>query len=89
MKLLSLSRIFEGAKDTFTRFPFVILSSAVGALAMIWVIQLEGDTVKTNLHVLYNVAMVASLGIPFLFSLAMFAESRNFKEKFNLLMQIC
>jgi len=88
MKLPSLSILVEDAKKTFLRFPFVILIAILGSAAMIRIVGLSSYNTKEYLHFWYNLAMTASLGIPLLFSLAIFSESRKHKKLIQLIIQI-
>lgn len=73
MKIPSVRLLFEGAKETFLRFPFVIIASAIGAGFMIYILDLPFDRQDENQH-LYNAVMACSLGIPFLLSLVFVSE---------------
>ncbi len=73
MKIPSVRLLLEGAKETFLRFPFVIIASAVGAGFMIYILDLPFERQDANQY-LYNAVMACSLGIPFLLSLVFVSE---------------
>lgn len=81
MKLPSLSKILDSARDTLQRFPIVLISSALGSVLMIWILGMEkyGSEIP---HELYNGVMTASLGIPLLLSIALISES-HLKSKMS------
>jgi hypothetical protein len=73
MKIPSLKVLFESTKETFLRFPFVILVSLVGSAFMIYLIGQPYDR-REDVHHLYNVVIACSLGISFLLSLKFICE---------------
>lgn len=87
MKIPSLKVLFEGAKETLLRFPFVILTSIIGAVYMIYILDIEFAR-QENIKYLYNVVMVCSLGISFLLSLVFICERMGVSKKISYLVQL-
>ena len=76
MKLPSIINLVQQAKITFMRFPFVILSSILGAFVMMRVIGFSPEYLKEYGQFWYNAAMTCSLGLPLFLSFALYSESR-------------
>jgi hypothetical protein len=87
MKIPSLKVLFEGAKETLLRFPFVILASVMGAGFMVYLLDLPFDRQDSYKH-LYNVVMVCSLGISFLLSLVFICERIKTSKIASIVVQI-
>lgn len=87
MKIPSLKVLFEGAKETLFRFPFVILVSVIGAGFMIYIIDQPFDKQESIKH-LYNVVMVCSLGISFLLSLVFMFERVKVPTFVSIIIQL-
>jgi hypothetical protein len=87
MKIPSLKVLFEGAKETLLRFPFVILTSVVGTGFMIHLLGIEFDRQEASKY-LYNVVMVCSLGISFLLSLVFICERIKASKTVTYIVQI-
>lgn len=87
MKLPSISNLYNEAVKTFKRFPFVILDAVLLTIIMIWFADLGSEQSITYFR-LINGAMAASIGIPFLFALAIFSESYNHSGKIKIFIQI-
>lgn len=77
MKLPSITNLFQQAKLTFLRFPFVILTSMLGAFVMMRVIGFSFEYSKDHAQVYYNIAMACSLGLPLFIAFALFSESKG------------
>lgn len=73
MKIPSLKVLLESTKQTFLRFPFVILISLVGSAFMMYLIGQPYDR-RESVHHLYNVVIACSLGISFLLALKFICE---------------
>jgi hypothetical protein len=87
MKIPSLKVLFENAKETLLRFPFVILSSVIGTGFIIYLLDLPFDR-QDAFRYLYNVVMVCSLGIPFLLSLVFICERIKTTKVVSFLVQL-
>ena len=87
MKIPSIHKLYEEAKETFLRFPFVILSSVLGALLMIFIIEIEAEAHK-DYKFIYNMVMCCGMGISFLLSLTLRNEVFKLEKKKNLLIQV-
>ncbi len=86
MKIPSLKALFEGAKETLFRFPYVILASVIGAGFMIYLLDLPFARQDSYKH-LYNVVMVCSLGISFLLSLVFICKRIKATKILTLIIQ--
>lgn len=86
MHLPSFNNLISGAKHTFYRFPFVILTSLTGAVIMAYIINLPYPE-SLNVRYLYNIVMACSLGIPFLISLSFITERLKSSRFTSLLIQ--
>ena len=86
MKLPSLKSLWENAKATLLRFPFVLLASFFGAVVMIYILDLDFRAEKDNQY-LWNIAMTCSLGISFLLSLTLISERMKLNKKIIYLIQ--
>jgi hypothetical protein len=69
MRLPSLQHLAAEARNSFTRFPFVILAAAVAAAA--GVVAIENDHASTLVKIMAS----AQLGLPLFFALAVAGES--------------
>ena len=87
MKLPSITNLLQGARNTFKRFPFVILVSALAAFIMILFAEGINNPESVLFYKLLNAAMAASLGIPLLFSVSIFSENYEFSKKSSLGLQ--
>lgn len=85
MKIPSLTKLFEEAKETFLRFPFVILSSVIGTFIMIYIIEKDA-TGKEHYH-LQNAVICCGLGISFLLSLTLRNEVFKLPMAKNFIIQ--
>jgi len=88
MKLPSLTNLVQQAKQTFLRFPFVILASILGAFVMMRVIGFSHEYAELHSQTMYNIVMTCSLALPLFLSFALYAESRGFNRVKGYLMQI-
>jgi len=86
MKIPSLKVLFESAKQTLIRFPFVILVSLVGTAFMIYLMGLPFNRREDTEH-LYKIVMVCSLGISFLISLKFISERIKLSNAVSLFVQ--
>ncbi len=75
MKIPSIKILLSGAKETFLRFPFVILASALASFFMIYIVDNDSNVVNTYIY--YKLIMSFFLGIPLLLSLKLHSESMN------------
>ncbi len=75
MKIPSLKILLSGAKDTFLRFPLVILASALTSFFLIYLVDNESNIVNTYIY--YKFVMTFFLGIPLLLALKLHSESMN------------
>jgi Domain of unknown function (DUF4153) len=88
MRLPSLTNLFQQAKLTFMRFPFVILCSIIGAFVMMTLIGFSYEYAELHAKTMYNIVMTCSLGLPLFLSFALYAESRSFTRIKGYLVQI-
>lgn len=86
MKLPSISNLYGESIKTFKRFPFVILNAAFLTIIMIWFADLNSEQNIIYFR-LMNGAMATSIGIPFLFALAVFSENYNHSLKISYFLQ--
>ncbi len=77
MKLPSLRQISTETRDTFRRFPFLLLDVLAATAAALILVDYEGPSKGTFL---FNVLLAGILGIPLLLTLALVAEKRNFPK---------
>ncbi len=87
MKIPSLKVLFESTKETFLRFPFVILTSVIGAGFMIYIIDTPFER-QESVRYLYNVVIACSLGISFLLALKFICERVKTSKTVTLVTQI-
>jgi hypothetical protein len=87
MKIPSLKVLFESTKETFLRFPFVILASVIGAGFMIYLVGGPFERQETDRY-LYNVVIACSVGISFLLSLKFVCERAKASKAVTLTVQI-
>lgn len=87
MKLPSISNLYNESVKTFKRFPVVILTAVLLTVIIIWFAELNSEQNITYFR-LMNGANAASIGIPFLFAIAVFSESYNNSKKISYLFQI-
>ena len=80
----SYDQIARGAVATVKRFPFALLSAAVGSVVAIYVV---GHDHSTDFPALEKVIACAALGIPFFTALVTFAEKRSWNETRKMLIQ--
>ncbi|HXX65480.1 MAG TPA: DUF4153 domain-containing protein [Bacteroidota bacterium] len=73
MKLPSMGKALGDARETFRRFPLVIVDAAVGTVAALILVDYEGPAGPS---VLFRILLGSILGIPLLLALALVAESR-------------
>jgi hypothetical protein len=79
MKLPSVNKLYKEASVTIKRFPFVLLSSVLGAVIIIYAIGVDQRGLK-NVEYLYHAVMVCWLGISLLLSAALFAEKNKWSK---------
>jgi hypothetical protein len=77
MKLPSLSHLVAQTKETFLRFPLVIVVAFAGTFAMMRVIGFSREYYELHSQLWYNIVMTCSIGIPLTLSLAIFSESKG------------
>lgn len=89
MKLLqkfpSYDYILKNIKDTFIRFPFVIISAVIGTIMAVYMIhfdEVSDDFVQKKL------LMIAVLGLPLFISLTIFTERQGWKAINSVYLQI-
>jgi hypothetical protein len=80
----SYDQIARGAAATVKRFPFALLSAAVGSVVAIYVV---GHDHPADFPALEKVITCAALGIPFFTALVTFAEKRGWNEARKMLLQ--
>ena len=85
MKLPSVQQIWQDARRTFLRFPFVLINAALGTIAAVILIDHEGPVQAT---VWFNILLATILGIPLLTGLALFAEQKKWRRGIALGLQI-
>jgi hypothetical protein len=86
MKIPSVSKLYQDAFETFKRFPFVILASILGAVLMIYLIEVDAEP-SEDYQYLYNAVMCCMLGISFLLSLTLRNEVFKLDRQKNYLIQ--
>lgn len=86
MKIPSINKLYEEAKETLLRFPFVILSSILGAFLMIFIIEIEAEA-HQDYKFIYNMVMCCGLGISFLLSLTLRNEVFKLDRTKNYIIQ--
>jgi len=74
MKLPSIRQVVRESSRTFMRFPFVLVTAAVGTLAALILVNYEGPPVSS---VLFNILFASILGFPLLLAFALVAEKRG------------
>ncbi|MBX7046021.1 MAG: DUF4153 domain-containing protein [Ignavibacteria bacterium] len=85
MKIPSVTKLYGEARETFQRFPFVILSSIIGAFIMIYIIQV--DATGSDYYYLQNAVVCCGLGISFLLSLTLRNEVFKLPRTQNTIIQ--
>jgi hypothetical protein len=88
MKIPSLSLMLSRAKETFLRFPFVIIIAAIGSFAMINLLECQFDSPKNLGHMWGNIAMTSVLGIPLFLSFGLFSEKKGHGTAVKYLFQL-
>jgi hypothetical protein len=77
MAVPSIQYLTQQAIRSFCRFPSVILSALIAAIAAVVLISMQ----NSNNHLpLLNIMLCAALGIPLFFSLIVFAEKKNWEK---------
>ncbi|MBI1807584.1 MAG: DUF4153 domain-containing protein [Ignavibacteria bacterium] len=84
MKLPSLSYLVQQSLRTYFRFPIALLDAIIGTIAAVVLINHEGE--PSN-KIIYNVIIVAALGIAFLTTIVLFGEKRKWSQSARLLAQ--
>ncbi len=87
MKLPSLNLLYRQAKETFFRFPLVLVSALIGTYAMMRLIGFSREYYEVHSQLYLNIVMTCSLGIPLFIAAVLFAESRKFSAGMKLLVQ--
>jgi hypothetical protein len=85
MNLPSFQQVVKDTTRTFLRFPFVLLTAAVGTLAAIILIDHEGPPQATFL---FNVLLAGLAGIPLLLGLALITEKLKWSRPMALGVQL-
>jgi hypothetical protein len=83
MKLLSLRQLRENAFETWNRFPFAILSAAIGTVAAVIILQRDLHILFGD-HRLENLSAVAFLGISVFTSVQLLAETKRWSFYLSL-----
>lgn len=78
MKLPSINYLYQQAKNAVLRFPLSLISSLVGVIIGIFLIENEKNII--NIFPYLNVILTAALGIPLLFCIEVFAKKFNFNR---------
>jgi hypothetical protein len=79
MRIPSLDNLHSAARDSLARFPFVMLSAAVAAIAGIFLVE------SSNNFEWMRVCLAGQLGIPLVFALAVAGESRGWPRPWRIL----
>ncbi len=74
MKLPSMRMAIQDARDTFVRFPAIICNAILGTAVAVILVDHEGSGEPS---ILFSILFATILGIPLLFSLAVYAERKN------------
>jgi hypothetical protein len=85
MKLPSLKHVLRESLRTFQRFPFVLLSAALGTIIAILLIR-SGE--HPNEGLLHNLLLTSALGLPFFTALAVLGEKQRWRPAINILIQM-
>ncbi|MFA7360734.1 MAG: DUF4153 domain-containing protein [Candidatus Kapaibacterium sp.] len=86
MKLPSLDVLISQAKETASRFPLAILTSILGALAMIRIIDFAPNEYEGQFW--WNIVMTFSLGLPLFIAFSLMAESKGFEKIKKYMLQL-
>ncbi len=73
IKFPSLSVIGESAYLTFLRFPFVLLSSIIATVGVVWLINQDGASDEMEARI-FALCFVGFLGISWLYAISVFLE---------------
>ncbi len=84
MKLPSIKHLISQTSHTFFRFPGVLLSACVGALAAIILIEKSSSRDQTFLN---NLIFTSSLGLPLFTAICTFVEKKEWSNRFKVLSQ--
>lgn len=79
-RLASIVSLVRRARQTFERFPLVLISSILAALVLHHLANIDFDDDRAA-QALYPLLMAASLGIPGFFSLRMLAEGHEWPRR--------
>lgn len=82
-KFPSIAVIIDSAAISLSRFPFVMISSFIGAFCHLYIVEHNGDDVWMG-----KLSMVCLLGIGWFTALALFAESKKIKAWKKLLINL-
>lgn len=83
MRFPSLKLLYDEARRTLVRFPFVLLAALVAVVAGIVTID---DTAQQDAFV--NALLTGQLGIPLLFALAVYSEKRAWPTTRTVILQL-
>lgn len=84
MKLPSLQYLAQNARRSFLRFPFTIVSSLLAVGIAIFLNEAENEI--TNIFPYLNLMLCAALGISLFFCADVFAQSKGYTRKKQLLL---
>jgi hypothetical protein len=84
MKLPSIRLAAQDARDTFLRFPVIIIDAILGTLAALILLDHEGAEEPTFL---FKVLFAAILGLPLLLSFALYSERHGHDRMKGLILQ--
>jgi hypothetical protein len=85
MKLPSVHQIIKDSSRTFLRFPFALVSAAIGTMAALILVDYEGPPSAT---VLFNILLASILGIPLLTAFALVAEKGKWGKSKSSITQL-
>jgi len=84
MKLLSIKQLAHHARRTYLRFPFALLSAALGTSVAITLVESPATSEK---GVLINLLISAALGLPLFITIPILAEKLRLAKAANVLSQ--
>ena len=85
MKIPSIHQVVLDGRQSFARFPLVLINAMMGTVVTILLIEHEGPPAAS---VLFNIVYAALLGIPLLLAIALLIERRQWPVQYAIVAQI-
>ena len=85
LKLPSIKIVLQDTRETFLRFPLVLINALITASAALIIIDHEGPPKAT---ILFKILYAGIVGIPFLLGLTLFIEKRKWNGLPRLIVQV-